>query len=290
MKKIFHTKQQLIRQSKLAIKLPARILTNNLRVLPDFLIIGVSRSGTTSLYNYLTQHPSVAPALIKGVYFFDRSYKRGLAWYRAFFPTILEKYYSITVNKREFITGEATPCYIFHPHAPRRVFSTIPHARLIVLLRNPVDRAYSFYHHQLRRGVESLSFEQAIESEEERLCGELEKMMDDENYFSFNRQYYSYLSRGIYVDQLKNWIKFFPREQMLILESEHLFTDPISIFNKIAGFLNIPSAGTMELKKLNTKPYTEMNPATRKRLADYFRPHNQKLYDFLGADLGWERR
>ena len=207
MKKIFHTKQQFMRQANLAIKLPTRILTNNLRVLPNFLIIGVSRSGTTSLYNYLTQHPSVAPALIKEVYFFDRSYKRGLAWYRSFFPTVLEKYYSTTVKKKEFITGEATPCYIFHPHVPRRVFKTIPGIKLIVLLRNPVDRAYSFYHHNLRRGLESLSFEEAIESEVKRLRGELEKMMDDENYFSFNRQYYSYLSRGIYVDQLKNWIK-----------------------------------------------------------------------------------
>ena len=288
MKKIFHTKQELIRQFKLAIKLPPRILTNNLRVLPNFLIIGVSKSGTTSLYHYLTQHPSVTPALIKEVYFFDRSYNRGLAWYRAFFPTVLERYYSITKNKKEFLTGEATPCYIFNPHVPRRVFNTIPDAKLIVLLRNPVDRAYSFYHHQLRSGVESLSFEDAIESEEERLRGELEKMMDDENYFSFNRQYYSYLSRGIYVDQLRNWMKFFPREQILILESERLFTDPISIFNKIVGFLNLPGAETMELKKLNIKPYPEINPATRERLVDYFKPHNQKLYDFLGVDFGWE--
>jgi hypothetical protein len=288
-RKIFYPKQQFKRHLSLAIKLPTRILTNNLRVLPNFLIIGASKCGTTSLYYYLIQHPSVVPALTKEAHFFDQTYRMGLAWYRGFSSTKLAKYYSTKITKKGVITGEATPCYIFHPHAPSRVFKTVPDAKLIVLLRNPVDRAYSYYHHNLRRGLESLSFEEAIESEEERLRGELEKMIDDNNYFSFNRQFYSYLSRGFYVDQLENWMKFFPSEQILILKSEDLFTDPGSIFKRIVAFLDLPDFEPNALKKANTTPSPEMDAATRKRLVDYFRPYNQKLYDFLGVDFGWEK-
>ena len=115
--------------------------TNWIRLLPDFIIIGTQRGGTTSLYSYLASHPSVGPASTKEVHFFDNKYTKGLAWYRAHFPSAIEKYYAEHIQKRKFITGESSPYYLFHPHVPKRVAKDVPHAKFIVLLRNPVDRA-----------------------------------------------------------------------------------------------------------------------------------------------------
>ena len=270
------------------IRLCFRMLTSPIRMKPNFLIIGAARCGTSALYDYLRQHPCVAPAFTKEIYFFDQHFRKGMFWYRGFFPTILEKYYAKYIRKTDLITGEATPCYIFHPHVPKRVFKSNPKAKLIVLLRNPVDRAYSFYYHRIQFGLESLSFEDAIQKEEERLRGELEKMLKKDDYFSFNRQNYSYLSRGIYVDQLKNWMDLFPREQILILRSEDFFKDPSETFRQVTKFLNLPDWEPKNYRKINSVPYPKMNATTRKYLNDYFRPHMQRLYDLLGMKLDWE--
>jgi hypothetical protein len=272
-----------------AIKFGFRMLTSWMRVMPDFMVIGAAKCGTTSLHSYLTQHPCVAPTFKKEIYFFDRHFKRGFAWYGAHFPTFVRKYYAKQRGQKAFVTGEATPCYIFHPHAPRRVFESLPRVKPIVLLRNPVDRAYSFYNMKVASGYETLAFEEAIEREEERLSGELEKMLADENYFSFNRQNYSYLARGVYVEQLKNWMNFFPKDQILILASEDFHRDPSKTFKQVTAFLNLPDWEPKEYTKYNAIPAPKMETTTRKRLIKYFEPHNQRLYEFLGVNLGWDR-
>ena len=266
-----------------------RELTSQIRVLPDFIIIGAAKCGTTSLYDNLTQHPSVAPALKKEIFFFDQNFRRDVAWYRAHFPTVLSKYYAKHVHRQDFVTGEATPRYIFHPHAPQRVFELVPTVKLIVLLRNPVDRAYSFYHQQVRHGYEMFSFGDAVEQEQERLCGDREKMLADEHYVSFNFQYYPYLSEGIYVDGLKAWMRFFRREQMLVLKGEDFYRHPSTIFKQVTDFLSLPGWEPKAYQKRNDAFYPKMETTTRERLIDYFKPHNQRLYEFLGADLGWDR-
>ena len=124
-----------------------RGITFPIRLLPDFLIIGTQRGGTTSLHRYLDAHPCVGPAANKDLHFFDRRYHKGLAWYQGHFPTFIEKYYAEHLRGRAFVTGEASPSYLFHPFAPKRVAKAMPHVKLIVLLRNPIDRAYSQYHH-----------------------------------------------------------------------------------------------------------------------------------------------
>jgi len=272
-----------------AVKQGFRVLTSPIRVMPDFLIIGAAKCGTTSLYSYLIQHPCVAPAFKKEVYFFDDKFRRGFTWYRSQFPTCFEKYYARQIGRKDFVTGEATPCYLFHPHVPKRIFERIPKVKLIVLLRNPVNRAYSYYNMKVRQGYETLSFQEAIEREQQRLCGELEKMLEDENYFSFNRQHYSYLSRGIYVDQLKTWVNFFSEEQFLILKTEDFYRDPSKVFKQVLEFLSLPSWELKEYKKLNYVPYPKMDATTRKCLIEYFEPHNQRLYEFLGVNFGWGR-
>lgn len=138
---------------------------------PHFLIIGAARSGTTSLYSYLVEHPRVVAAAKKELHFFDLRFPNGPAWYRDQFPSL----------SPDTITGEASPYYLFHSHVPKRVFKLLPHVKLIVLLRNPVDRAYSHYYHAVKHGIETLPFERAIEQEDERLRGEVARMLEEEN-------------------------------------------------------------------------------------------------------------
>ena len=272
-----------------------RGITFPIRLLPDFLIIGTQRGGTTSLHRYLDAHPCVGPAANKDLHFFDRRYHKGLAWYRGHFPTSIEKYYAERVRGRAFVTGEASPSYLFHPYAPKRVASAIPHVKLIVLLRNPVDRAYSQYHHAVELGHETIpTFEEAIEAEEERIAREEENILKDEHYYSEQYKHLSYLSKGIYVDQLRVWMDLFPREQFLILKSEDFYTDPAATFKEVLTFLKLPEIELQGRKKgfkqYNNNAYSsKMNPTTRKRLVEYFEPHNARLYELLGVNFGWDK-
>ncbi len=248
-----------------------RIATAQLRQLPDFIIIGTQRGGTTSLYRYLAAHPDIGPALRKEVHFFDRYYDKGMNWYLANFP----------VRGEASVVGEASPYYLFHPDVPERARRAVPHAKFIALLRNPVDRAYSHYQMKVRRGVESLSFEDAIDKEPERLS-----RSDDPA--SLTWRYFSYLKRGVYVDQLKRWMSVFPREQFLIIKSEDFYKDPERVLHQTLKYLGLRPWSPSNLKAYHLSEYTGMDPATRKRLREYFAPYNQQLYTFLGRDLGWE--
>ena len=266
-----------------------------IRLLPDFLIIGTQRGGTTSLHRYLDTHPCVGPAANKDLHFFDRRYHKGLAWYRGHFPTSIEKYYAEHIRRHPFVTGEASPSYLFHPYAPKRVAAAMPHVKLIILLRNPVDRAYSQYHHAVELGHETIpTFEDALDAEEERIAREEEHILKDEHYYSEQYKHLSYLTKGIYVDQLRRWMDLFPREQFLILRSEDFYADSATTYQEVLTFLGLPQAELQGRKKgfkqYNNNAYSsKMDPATRKRLIEYFEPYNAQLYELLGVDLGWDR-
>ncbi len=284
-----------------------RLMTNTTRILPDFLIIGTQRGGTTSLYYYLTEQTGIVSAFRKEVHYYDDHYAQGLKWYRAQFPTTLEKYYVENISKLRFLTGESSPYYMFHPLISKRLAAVTPHAKLIVLLRNPVDRAYSHHWLTTQEGNETLPFKEAVEHEEERLAGEVEKLIEMDslgnfNYRSQKHRHYSYLSRGIYIDQLQQWMRFFPREQFLILKSEDLYADPAAILKQTLQFLGVPESQTVIANKefkqyrepskkgyLNEQKPPKMDPELRKHLLEYFRPHNARLYEFLGRDFGWEK-
>ena len=266
--------------------------TSPLRLLPDFLVIGTQRGGTTSLFHYLQAHSAIAPSSIKEIHFFDRRYHKGLTWYRGHFPTSAEKFYAQHLRGKAFVTGEASPAYLFHPRVPRRVRQALPSAKLIVLLRNPVDRAYSQYFHAREHGFETLPFEEAITGEVERTAREREHILRDEHYESYEFKHRSYLSRGIYVEQLQAWMSLFPAEQFLILKSEDFYADPAASVKQVLAFLNL-SVDEMWLKKqdyrqYNTTTHSTMDAGLRRRLTGYFEPHNARLYDFLGIDFGWE--
>lgn len=277
---------------KQAIKKSSRTLTGSMRLMPDFLVIGAQKCGTTSLYHYLVEHPLIVSPTRKQMHFFDNNFDKGVTWYRTHFPSSLYKYYFKQVHKQDFITGEATPYYIFHPLAPARVAKLLPHAKFVLLLRNPVDRAYSHYNHEVRKGTEKLSFAEALDKEPERLAGETEKMRADERYYSFNHQRYSYLSRGVYVDQLLAWYNYFPQERFLVLTSEDFYAKPNVVVKEIVSFLNLPPFPGIDEKEFpyyNQGSYKKMDEAMRTRLIDYFKPHNQRLYDLLGRHLGWDK-
>lgn len=269
-----------------------RILTSSFRLLPNFIIIGAQRCGTTGFYAKLTSHPNVASATKKEIHFFDLNYHKGLNWYRAHFPFFLGKRRGKMIGRymgRYMITGEASPYYIFHPQAPLRIAEILPDVRIIILLRNPVERAYSHYQKSVRKGVETLSFEIAIEKEAERLCGEEKKVLEDDTFRNFNHQKFSYLSRGIYIDQISVWMPLFPKEHILILKSEDYYTNPKSVLKRTFNFLNLPPAKLGEQRKANYPNYPKMSTSTRRLLLEYFEEHNSRLYQYLGCDFGWDR-
>jgi hypothetical protein len=278
-----------------------RVMTSPLRLAPDFIIIGGQRCGTTSLYNYLIEHPGIVPASTKEVHFFDYNFKRPFFWYRAQFPSYLHKFYIERVRDLEFVTGEATPYYLFHPLSPRRVAEKMPQVKLIVLLRNPIDRAYSQHWLESKLGYDTLSFEDAIKCEEERTAGEREKMLENANYESYSFRHYSYLSRGRYVEQLQTWMSYFPQKQFLILKSEDLYSNSASVVKQALEFLGAP-VGEQYPSNKEFKQYREptregyksnekapkMKGEVRERLLEYFKPYNARLYEFLGRDFGWD--
>ncbi len=257
-------------------------------ILPDFLIIGAARSGTTSLYEYLIQHPSIIKGIGKEVYFFDKEFQKGVNWYKSFFPTKFTKSRLENKLQTSCLTCEATPRYLYHPSSPKRVFEIIPHIKLIVLLRNPIDRAYSHYQMEVSSGNEELSFENAIDQEKNRISYDMQKMENDENFYSVNFYRKSYLTRGIYVNQIKRWFKYFPREQFLILKSEDLYSDPSKTYSKVLDFLALPKFELNSFKAHRMRKYSDIVPETRKKLADYFKPHNKQLYELLGKNFDWE--
>src|SRR4051794_1281037 len=212
---------------KPAIRTAARA-TSGLRPPPDFLIIGTKRGGTTSLWNWLLEHPGVLPMVprlqnLKSSHYFYMHYDRGHEWYRGFFPLSTTR---AAVGARHGLTpvaGEASPYYLFDPRVPGRVAAELPEVRVIVLLRDPVDRAYSHHRERLQEGVETLDFREALSAEPFRLAGELERMSADPLYYSEPHDWFSYRSRGIYAPQLRRWQDVIAPDRLLVVRSEDLY-------------------------------------------------------------------
>ena len=254
------------------------LATSSKRGLPDFLIIGAQKAGTTSLCTYLFQHPDIKPPRRKEIHYFDSpEFGLGPRWYRAHFSP-----------KRDTqLTGEASPYYLCHPHAPRRVRELVPDARLIVLLRDPVERALSHYHHQVRHGREPLSFEAAIDAEPERLAGEYERMISDETYYSEAYWGFSYVTRGLYAEQLRRWSAHFDVSSMLILDSHDFFASPRDVHLKTLKFLNLDELPLKQYGKQNTGSYSQLTRAEHERLAARFLHDGRDLESIIGRKMSW---
>jgi len=264
-------------------------MTARLRCLPNYIIIGVQRGGTTSLYNYLIRHPAIVSSYLKEVHYFTKNYHRGINWYLSNFPTRPAlKRRSAQAGERA-VTGEATPYYIFHPLAPVRIKQLVPDARFILLLRDPVERAYSHFDLSRRMNNEPIErFEDALEAEPERLKGEREKLLTDETYFSRSHQHHSYLTRGLYAEQLEYWYQFFPREQILVLRSEDMYENAAEVYKQTCRHIGVSEIVLAEFRVFGRpKKSSPLSPETRERLYEFFRPHNERLYQLIGRDMQW---
>ena len=189
--------------------------------LPDFLGIGVQKGGTTSLQRLLEQHPGAFLPPAKELHYFSLHYNQGEAWYR-------QQFAGAAPGQR---CGEITPYYVFHPDAPQRISALLPKAKLVVLLRDPVERTLSQYFHSVRLGLEPLALEQALAAEEQRLAA------GDGRHRS--HQEHSYLARSRYEQQLPLWEALFAPEQLLVLRSEDLFVDPGRLWQELLDFLEL---------------------------------------------------
>ena len=256
--------------------------------LPDFLIVGAQKSGTSSLFAFMSQHPRFRSPVYKELHYFDARYNQvSLDWYRSCFPDRRMESEATGPESLPFLTGEATPYYLFHPGVPRRVAQVLPGIKLLAILRNPVERAYSHYHMAVRAKREDLSFEDAIDAEAGRLDGETERLLADDAYRSRVHIFNSYLARGVYVDQLVRWAEYFPSDRMLVLRAEDLRADPRATTLKALDFLGLAPCDLDFSEPRNVREYPVMAAGTRQRLAEYFVPHNRRLYDYLGVDFGW---
>ena len=259
------------------------------RGLPEFIIIGAQKAGTTSLYAALATHPKIRAASKKEVHFFDYNYHRGLGWYLRHFPAPARR-------RGGAITGEASPYYLAHPHAARRIHAAVPGVRLIAILRDPVDRALSHYFshrfHARKHGQVPLTMEEAFDGEEARVMPELGRMLADEGYDSHAFQHFSYKTRGLYAGQLERFFEFFPRDQVLLLRSEDFFARPGEVVSRCHRFLGLePEAGTADLRPRGQGHYgpDEVPPKIHDDLVRFFAPHNDRFYRLAGSDWGWKR-
>jgi len=236
----------------------------------DFIIIGAQRCGTTSLWNYLKEHPGISVPNKKELHYFDNRFDKDVSWYLKYF------------NNLEGITGEASPYYLMHPHCPRRIYEFDKSIKFIVLLRDPVDRAYSHYYHEVDMGKETRSFEEAIEKEQFSLRGEYNKMLKDLSYNSFYLNHSSYTERGKYAIQLKRWFGYFPKDQFLILKSESFFLSIKETMNKVFRFLGLDEFEIDNSKAFNNLDYCSMSDTVRNQLREFFKSYNTDLYNMIG--------
>jgi hypothetical protein len=268
--------------------------------LPDHLIIGAAKAGSTSLARWLDAHPDVFVPPAKELHFFDRDlhWDRGPGWYAENFADAGDA----------ASVGEATPSYLASLEAPKRIASVVPDVRLIAVLRNPVDRAYSHYWHARDWGGEKASFATVVES----------SLQGDESPRG-------YLRSGYYLQQLLRYEELFDRAGMLVLRFEDLTADPAATFRRVCGFLGVrdvapPNLGRVynahsrlrsgrlrsrmesvrawrrapmlarAIDRLNTteRAYPPMPAPLRQRLVDHYAEPNAALADHLGWDLsGW---
>jgi hypothetical protein len=258
------------------------------RMTPSLLIAGAQRCGTTSMYKTLCQHPAVMPAVLhKGAHYFDTGYAHGQGWYLGHFPLRAKAAGLERRTGMPAITGESSPYYLYHPLAAGRIAADLPDSKILVLLRDPVERAYSAHTHESARQYETESFERALELEPERIAGEEARLIADPSYQSLEHQHHSYLARGRYIEQLERLAAVLGRDRMHVADSNLFFDEPEPIYDGIIEFLGLPAAPRPSFQQHNARPRVDMSASLRAKLDDYFRPFDEQLTDWLGRPPSW---
>lgn len=246
---------------------------------PDYLIVGAQKSGTTALFHLLQQHPQIAKQSGE-IHYFDLHFDKGQEWYEKRFTPF---------QQEGLIAGDKSPYYLFHPLVAERVFQLYPKVKIFVVLRNPVDRSYSQYWFNRRGQREVLpTFEEAIQAEAQRIAGQKERFFEDPLYHSFKYMHCSYLARSRYVEQLKEWFKFFPRAQIMIVDAEDLRHHTVETLNEAFEFLALHPFKVSDKNAAHHSVYPKMEEGTRRQLSAYFKPYNTALETLLGRKFHWK--
>ena len=261
-------------------------ITGFIRVIPDFLVIGAKRCGTTSLYQHLPEHPCISKSPHDNMGFFNDNFHLGVNWYKSFFPTTFTRK-KIKSKFGDFLAFDVTTKYMEEESTANNVYQTKPNMKIIIILRNPVDRAYSQYHLSVRQTAERRSFEDVVEENMNRLNKESHEHYEIKPKFSAKED--NYLKKGLYALQLRYWLKIFPRENILIVSTEEFESNQQIIYNKIFEFLNISKFEVKNTKKMQKGNYPPIKSETRNLLLDYFRPHNHELFELINMKFDWDK-
>jgi hypothetical protein len=260
------------------------------RMSPAFLICGAQRCGTTSMYRALSQHPVILKAVLhKGVHYFDTGYQNGRGWYQAHFPL---KTTARRVERRMGVapqTFESSPYYLFHPLAAERIARDLPGIRIITLLRDPGERAYSAHAHELARGFETEPFERALELEDERLAGEEERLRANPGYRSHSHQHHGYLHRGRYLPQLERLAAAVGRDNVHVVDADDFFTNPEPAWRGVVRFLRLPDDQLPTFERHNARPRSPMPESLRRSLRAKFAEADEALAGWWGRVPSWCR-
>lgn len=242
--------------------------------LPGALIIGAQKCGTSSLFHYLAQHPGISGGASKEVHYFDLHFSRGTFWYKGQFKRCQGR-----------LVLDATPYYLFHPLAAQRASRLLPDAKLIVLLREPVARAFSHYQHERAKGREQLSFEDAIAAESKRIGDSDQALAEGRIAISHAHQHFSYFRRGLYADQIERWRACYPSDRFLFLRAEDLFAAPQQVFDQTCTFLGVEPIALTDTAARNQRSYDAMNPETNAQLSELYNEPNTRLAKLTG--ISW---
>lgn len=256
------------------------------RMRPSFLIAGAQRCATTSIFRMLAEHPQVQPPLLnKGIHYFDTAdrFQRGARFYAAHFP------FKRPRGTDHLITGEASPYYMFHPLAATRIASELGPVKVIILLRDPVERAFSAYKQERGRGFEDLDFSKALEREPHRLAGEEERIIADPTYQSFSHQHHAYVARGRYAGQLERMFAAVGREQVLVLDADAFLSAGLPQWPLLLRHLGLDDWWPATPVHTNSRPSTPMPELNRSWLVEQFAEEDNRLAQLLGYEPSWHR-
>jgi hypothetical protein len=264
------------------------LATSRLRATPDFLVVGAQRCGTTSLFRALLSHPHVLRANFrKAVNYFDVNADKGLAWYRSHFPLERTARRRAAPRQDHALVFEASGYYMFHPHAPRRIAAELPGVKIVAMVRDPVERAFSAYKHELARGFETESFERALELEDERVEPELERMLADPGYYSDVYRHQAYRRRGHYAEQLQRYADLLAFDRLHVVQSELFFSDPADEYARLLEFLELPTVMPAHFERWNPRPSEPMSAAVANQLRAHFAPYDSALEPYLNGPPSW---
>ena len=266
----------------------AALATWDKRVLPDLVLAGVQRSGTTALTEALYRLPNVErPRRGKGSHYFSYNYHHGWEWFQSQFPT---EAWAATVERRHgrpMFCFDACPYYLFHPFAVERMAQGLPAAKVLVMLRDPVRRAESHFHHSVSHGHEDLTLEEALAAESDRLAGEDARMQSDWSYWSHGHEHHSYAAKGMYADQLERLFSHYPRDQVMVIQSEAFYRDSNSVLEQVTDWLGLAKVGLEQGDDRNGHRYEKMSEPMREQLIEIYREPNERLFELLGERYDW---